>query len=177
MDYWRRNPDSQLRELERQYAASGDDPRLRSAINVQRLRAGLKLLPPIYRLFRFGPQDYYQMQSPLAGIMVSSAGTLHDGWIGIDHGAWKTDNEDDVYIDLGTHVANRIHEDPLQVIKAHLEVLGAIETRGLSNIQQFYRWGDFDEGHEVDISMYDLSSSPLRHVLQCCEPGEDQSYF
>jgi hypothetical protein len=169
-----RNPDERLRRLEREYAVNGGEE-LRSRINVQRLRSGMKLLPPTYRLFEFGPENLWQMQSPLAGIMVSSAGSPHDGWYGVSHGAWHTDGDDDSFIDLGDHSASS-PPTQLEVIKAHLEVLVAVETRGLSGITKS-RWGDFKEGHEVDISIYDLSESPIRHILQCGVCGNVGSIY
>jgi len=180
--FYRRNSDESIRKLERQYLTEPTES-LRSVINQARKRAHKKLLPPSYRLFLFNKEAYppegaWQIQSQVGDLIISSASALHDGWWGIDHGAWPVipspEKSPEDFISLGNHLVSVQFPAALpkpkqrQVVQAHLEVVGFIETQGLEAVpSSYHRWGDFTQGHHCDFSMYDFSNHVLELYVTC----------
>ena len=176
---YHRNPDVSLRDLERQYAVSPTEE-LRARLNIARNRVGLKLISSVCRVFVHG-EEGWQVQSAHGEVVISTASASHDGWMGIDH-AWYTD-ETEYPISLGSHISSRGYGRVLpkptkqQVIQAHLEITGILDTGGdLRAVSHFLTTNRpvFPDGHECNFSMYDLSESPLREFIIChiCdEPG------
>lgn len=131
-------------------------------------------MPPEFDLYDLG--EDWQIQSRHGEVGLISTTRPHDGWMGINH-MWFLPGSDSVV--LGDHLTARGYGQELprptrqQVIQAHLEIAGMIDTG--QDIHPLERWA-LPDGHQCDFSMYDLSESPLRefvqcHLKECVEPG------
>ena len=132
----RRNPDVDIRKLEREYAASPSEELMERLIRAYERRGD-------FRLFQFG--EGWQAQTTLGDRIISSATQSHDGWWGIGHVTFKED--DKKMLDLGDHSVS-LYPGPLptreQVFKAHFEVVDFIREHGMEGAPAIYhRWGSF----------------------------------
>jgi len=185
----RRNPDDKLRRLERQYASSPTEE-LRSMLNAERLRAGLKLVPSIPSLIEQEETGEWVIKAPCAEGELFSIASRHHTWWGIDHQFLPPHGSS--IIPIGRHrtyrFAGQISLEELhelrptlqQVAQAHLELAGLIDTYRIDPRIPANKdpevlsisggeLGDLQEGHQFDFSIYDLSDNPLREFVLCSQ--------
>jgi len=167
----KRNPDIDLRQLAREYAAS-PSPELMDKIIRARERMGN------FRFFMHGegwqaqttfPPEIYD-HGPEDGCIVSSATESHDGWWGVGHVTWTGDSE---IRDLGDHSTGP-RPGPLptreQVAKAHFEVVRKVEDEGVEAISPYHRWSSYRDnpGSDVRLRMLEreYSNQPSPEILR-----------
>ena len=179
---YRKNPDENLRDLEREYRASPTEE-LRSALNTQRLRSGLPLEPPICRIFHpreIHSEGTYAIQSPfLENRIITTVPIGHDGWWGLHHTSFVSnlDYEWDKGVrrkvtprveprvtDLGIHLALRGYDETswvpptrFQTLQAHLHVMYLMDIGRPDEIGNQHQW-DMTTTHVCDYN-YDLSNA------------------